>query len=313
MADEHSYWGFRFPPKSTPREAKGGIKAQSKQGGFGKSWWAKRWIGVLESFHIGNRLARGRSYARRGQVISIDIDVGVVRASVQGSRRAPYNVTIGVATLSADDGEKLGRALGSQALFAAKLLANQMPQDIETVFREVNLSLFPQTLSDLKTACSCPDWSNPCKHVAAVYYLLGEEFDRDPFLIFKLRGLDRPRLIDLIGGEQVRPENPEAAIESPEDELSESSYLRGEPISTDVTRFWQGADLSATLGMDVQTPPVTAPLLRRLGSFPFWRSERRFIEVLEPIYERASIEALNVFEREAQETAMPRSSPKNRG
>lgn len=207
MARKRWYNDFYHFPKSVPRAAAGGIKAQSKQGGFGKSWWAKRWIGVLEGFNLGARLGRGRSYARRGQVVSIDIEAGVVIASVQGSRRVPYQVTIKIKTLSQADGKTLAQALSRQALFAAKLLANEMPQDIETVFQESNLSLFPSKLHDLKTDCSCPDWSNPCKHVAAVYYLLGEEFDRDPFLIFKLRGLDREKLIGLIG---TSPETPEA-------------------------------------------------------------------------------------------------------
>ncbi len=282
----------RFPPKSTPRQAKGGIKAQSKQGGFGKSWWAKRWISVLETFNIGSRLSRGRSYARRGQVVSIDIDTGVVQAAVQGSRSAPYQVKIAMATLTDGDGEKLGRALASQALFAAKLLANEMPQDIETVFQASSLSLFPERLGDLKTECSCPDWSNPCKHVAAVYYLLGEEFDRDPFLIFKLRGLDREKLVGLIGS----PGRDAHGAEAPTGALSAASSMRPEPITTDVSGFWHGAELSEELsGVDLQSPPVTAPLLKRLGSFPFWRSDQRFADVFEPIYERASLQAMKVF------------------
>src|SRR5262245_814753 len=124
------YWDY-FPryPKSQPRQAKGGIKAQSKRGGgFGQSWWAKRWIGVLESFDIGARLGRGRSYARRGQVLSIDIDKGKVVAQVQGSRPKPYAITISMQVLSAGDWKKLAKALSQQALFAAKLLAGEMPQ-----------------------------------------------------------------------------------------------------------------------------------------------------------------------------------------
>ena len=75
-----------FPPASRPRAVKGGIKATSQRGGFGQSWWARRWIQVLESFHIGSRLQRGRSYARKGQVASIEVKKGLVEASVQGSR-----------------------------------------------------------------------------------------------------------------------------------------------------------------------------------------------------------------------------------
>ena len=187
--DDYGY----FPP-SRPRKAKGGIKAQSKRGAFGESWWAKRWIAVLERFDIGARLGRGRSYARQGQVLSLAIDKGQVKAKVQGSRPKPYDVAIQLKTLSAADWKKLAKALSQQALFAAKLLAGQMPQDIEQAFEGVGLSLFPATHQDLDTDCSCPDWSNPCKHIAAVYYLLGEEFDRDPFLIFKLRGMSREEL-----------------------------------------------------------------------------------------------------------------------
>ena len=281
-------WDFYRFPKSTPREVAGGIKAQSKQGGFGKSWWAKRWISVLESFDLGTRLARGRSYARRGQVTSIDIEAGVVKARVQGSRKNPYNVAIRVKTLSNADGEKLGHALTSQALFAAKLLANEMPLDIETVFQASNLSLFPEKRGDLNTECSCPDSANPCKHVAAVYYLLGEEFDRDPFLIFRLRGIDRERLIGLIG----------AAEEIAADEPVESHISKPEPIGLDIDTFWHGdrsSDRPAELSGEIQTPPVNAPLLKRLGSFPFWRSNQRFLDSFEPTYKRASLQAMRLF------------------
>src|SRR5262249_29560519 len=183
LSETSAMWYREFFPRSRPRAAKGGIKSQSKRGAFGQSWWAKRWIAVLESFDIGARLGRGRSYARGGQVLSIDVAKGEVTARVQGSRPKPYDVTIEVKTLTAGEWDRLVLALSGQALFVAKLLAGEMPQDIEQVFTEAGLSLFPQKSRDLLTDCSCPDWSNPCKHVAAVYYLLGEEFDRDPFLL----------------------------------------------------------------------------------------------------------------------------------
>src|SRR6266849_4484956 len=107
-------WWYRerFAP-SRPRPAKGGIKAQSKRGQFGASWWARRWIAVLESFQIGARLGRGRSYARNGQVLSIDIDKGQVKAKVQGSRPEPYDIRIQVKSLSNADWKKLARALST--------------------------------------------------------------------------------------------------------------------------------------------------------------------------------------------------------
>src|SRR5574341_2073368 len=196
-----SYWDWGYYKPKPRIKAKGGIKSQSKRGSFGESWWAKRWIATLESFNIGARLGRGRSYARSGQVLSIDISKGEVKAKVQGSSPKPYSITIKVKTLSDADWKKLAEALSTQAIFAAKLLAGEMPQEIEQVFTGAKLSLFPEKLRDLETNCSCPDWSNPCKHIAAVYYLLGEEFDRDPFLIFKLRGSTRQALMALVGSQ----------------------------------------------------------------------------------------------------------------
>jgi uncharacterized Zn finger protein len=283
-----------YPPPSRAREAKGGIKAQSKRGTFGERWWARRWIAVLEGFHIGARLSRGRSYARRGQVLSIVIDKGLVTAKVQGSRPRPYDVTIRLKTLSDADWQKLARALAQQAIFAAKLLAGEMPQDIEQPFTAAGLSLFPRRLDDLETACSCPDWSNPCKHIAAVYYLLGEEFDRDPFVLFTLRGRRREELVRLLGdaGEATTPAKARGmsiALE-PED-----ASLPPEPLTADLAGFWGGGNVPDDLCGEVRLPPVAATLPKRLGNFPLWRGGERFLEAIEPVYIQASPRGLAVF------------------
>ncbi|MCO5380740.1 MAG: SWIM zinc finger family protein [Methanosarcina barkeri] len=202
-----AYWdGYGHYEPTKPIEVKGGIKAQSKRGSFAQSWWAKRWVKTLESFNMGARLSRGKSYARKGQVTSIKIDAGLVRAKVQGSNPTPYSVTIKVRTLNGSEWELLAEKLVLKPIFAAKLLAGEMPEDIDSAFKEIGLSIFPETLDDLETDCSCPDWSNPCKHIAAVYYLLGEEFDRDPFLIFKLRGVDMDEFMSILG-KSSGPEN----------------------------------------------------------------------------------------------------------
>ncbi|HEU5117234.1 MAG TPA: SWIM zinc finger family protein, partial [Isosphaeraceae bacterium] len=159
----------RYFPPSKPRKARGGIKARSARGEFGENWWAKRWVQVLEGFGIGSRLERGRRYARAGQVLSIAVEKGRVRARVQGSRPKPYEVAIHARPLSDADWDRVTSALSAQALYAAKLLAGEMPQQIEQVFEESGLSLFPSRLGDLTTKCSCPDMANPCKHIASVY------------------------------------------------------------------------------------------------------------------------------------------------
>jgi uncharacterized Zn finger protein len=281
------FWRRRRP--SVPREAKGGIKAQSKRGTFGESWWARRWIAVLESFNIGARLGRGRSYARSGQVLSIKIDKGKVGAKVQGSRPKPYDVKLQVKTLSASDWQKLVKVLSRQAIFSAKLLMGEMPLDIEKVFKEAALSLFPDKLKDLKTDCSCPDWSNPCKHIAAVYYLLAEEFDRDPFLIFKLRGMNREDLTVMLSrtGKKttLRKAKPKQESQN-EDEKA---------LTSDISKFWNGEAISDDIFGEVRIPPIAAALPKRLGSFPFWRGEERFLDAMESIYAKASPVGLKVF------------------
>lgn len=283
-----SYYGYDddgyFPP-SQPRAVKGGIKAQSQRGGFGASWWAKRWIAVLESFEIGARLSRGRGYARKGQVLDIAIERGVITARVQGSRPRPYHVRIQVKTLARDAWGKVAQVIASQAIFAARLLNGEMPQDIEDAFGTAQVSLFPEKLGDLETSCSCPDWSNPCKHIAAVYYLIGEEFDRDPFLLFKLRGLSREELLDLLRP-QVASAGETAGAGHPGG--SGRPEEAAEPLPSNAALFWAGQTLTVDALGEPRTPPVAAALPRRLGRFPFWRGEQSLLDALEPIYRAAS-------------------------
>lgn len=286
------YWGS-FPP-SRPREVKGGIRAQAQRGALGQSWWAQRWMEVLESFHLGARLDRGRSYARRGQVLEINIGKGTVAAVVQGSRASPYLVTIEVDPLASADWSKLIQAFTSQAIFAAKLLAGEMPPSIEDVFAAEGLSLFPKGPGDLATDCSCPDWSNPCKHIAAVYYLLAEEFDRDPFMLFTLRGMSREELVERISKAAEGSVGLQAQIASSQVETAEEARLP-ESLPTDPEAFWQGAEVPDDLYGEVEIPQLAAALPKRLGGFPFWRGREPFLTMLEPIYEAASSVGLEVY------------------
>jgi uncharacterized Zn finger protein len=270
-----SRWDSYYPyyPPSRPRAAKGGIRAEAQRGAFGASWWAKRWIEVLEGFQIGARLQRGRRYARSGQVLSVEIGKGKIAARVQGSRPAPYKVEIEVKPLPKEAWVKVARVASGQAVFASQLLGGAMPQQMEEVFRGAGVSLFPERYHDLVTECSCPDWSNPCKHIAAVYYLLGEEFDRDPFLIFRMRGMSREEFLGLLGTRSA------AAAEA----------LPPEPLPAAPSRFWAGGPLPEQT--PVEAASAGAALPRRLGKFPFWRGSLSFFDFLEAVYVRASARA----------------------
>lgn len=189
-------WGRGgFPPPSRPRAVEGGIKARSKRGAIAQTWWSERFIGVLESIGLGSRLNRGRTYARAGQVLELNVAPGAVTAAVQGSRVRPYRVRIGITAFDKTEWTQVSRTLAGNAWYTAKLLAGEMPEDIEDVFTSVGLSLFPTTARELSMDCSCPDWEVPCKHLAAVFYLLAESFDTDPFTILGWRGRDREDLL----------------------------------------------------------------------------------------------------------------------
>ena len=281
---DRPWWRDRYGESTRPKEARGGIKAHSRRGAFGQSWWARRWLDVLERLELGGRLTRGLAYARRGQVLDITIEEGRVRASVQGSRDEPYRITIEVRTLSAAEWSKVGESLRGQARFAAKLLASEMPEDVEEAFKGTGVSLFPARRAELATECSCPDWANPCKHIAAVYYLLGEEFDRDPFLIFQLRGLTREGLVALLRAPQS---------EKKKSRLPAAPVIPKEPLPADPAAFWSGGEIPAA--PEVRVPDTPAALLRRLGPFSFWRGQTPLTAELDPLYERAAARALDIF------------------
>jgi len=281
------YYDSSWYKPTRPKEVKGGIKAQSKRGGFAGQWWGKRWIEVLESFDIRARLSRGRSYARRGQVADLDIKPGEVSAQVQGSRSTPYHVVIELKTLTKKQWKKVATALSERPIFSAKLLAGEMPEAIEEAFASAKLSLFPRKKGDLKTDCSCPDWSNPCKHIAAVYCLLGEAFDQDPFLLFRLRGMGREEFLALLGGEGKRPQ---ARTAEPSVHSEEALV---EPLPVEAERFWRaGGSASAGEG-ELRPPWICAALPRRLGSIPFWRGNDDFLEAMVAIYRGSSTHALH--------------------
>src|ERR1700722_9861054 len=182
-------------PPAKPIRVEGGIKARSRRGAIGEQWWSRRFIGVLEASAIGGRLGPGRSHAPAGPGLDFRLSQGKVTAQVQGSRVRPYDIRLGVLPLTKPQWRRVTERLASQALFRAKLLAGEMPHEIEDVFTECGTPLFPRSASDLDMHCSCPDWGVPCKHLAAVCYVLAEEFDRDPFAMLAWRGKARDDLL----------------------------------------------------------------------------------------------------------------------
>lgn len=256
-------------------------KMELPHSSFGRRWWSQRWIAALESFGWASRLARGRRYARAARVLSLEVLPGRAEAQVQGSRYEPYRVRIGVRTLTGRQWDKVVRRMAGQAWFAAKLLAGEMPANIEEAFKDVKLSLFPTSRADLKTSCSCPDVANPCKHIAAVHYVLAEKFDADPFLIFKLRGRSRAEILEALRAER--------STDRPEPSRSRAT---SKPAALNVERFWQAGAPLDTLPITVSPPAVWGALFRRLGLPPFWKEHPEIRLALERLYAKVTERAM---------------------
>ena len=284
--DYYEYYDWYEP--ASPKEVKGGIKAQSKRGSFTDKWWGKLWIQTLESFNIGARLSRGRTYARLGQVASLDIGKGNVSAKVQGSRSEAYRISIKLKTFTEKQWHQIITGIIEKPIFAARLLGNEMPEEIESVFKKAGLSLFPKRQRDLETDCSCPDWSNPCKHIAAVFYLMAEAFDKDPFLLFKLRGMEREEFLNALQESSVTPDATGEIID-------EKPRIDPEPLPLDYNGFWEQNSTFTKPVSGVTPVRLHAALPKRLGSLTFWRSNKDFIDEMERIYKNSSSYAESCF------------------
>lgn len=257
-------WYYDFKP-TRPIDTDEGIKAKSKRGDFVKNWWATRWIAAMEQVMDRGRLQRGRSYARRGQVLALEEGKGKITAKVQGSRRTPYKITIELTPLSEQDWEKVLAALAERPFFVAQLLAGEMPQEIEEAFQAAKLDLFPGR-RELRQYCNCPDSAAVCKHLAAVHYILAERFDEDPFLLFRLRGKTQDEVLTSLGtGDGVG----ETAV-PPE-------YAPAPSLSESLTDFWQTGSELDTFSVHIASPEVPYPLLERLGEPDFWPEARRWL------------------------------------
>jgi uncharacterized Zn finger protein len=254
-------WAGRFPPPSRPRKAVGGIKARSKRGSIGEQWWSRRFIDVLESFGMQSRLTRGRNYARSGQVLSLEIGTGHVTAIVQGSRVKPYKVRLTVDPLTKPQWRTVEQALAGRALFRARLLAGEMPAEIEAIFADCGTPLFPRSARDLTMSCTCPDWEIPCKHLAAVCYVLAEAFDDDPFGMLAWRGKGRDDLLaalrGLSGPVSPGPVSPGAVSHGaePPGGSRRSGAVADRPLAESLDGFWSSGLSAARLRA---LPPAAA-------------------------------------------------------
>lgn len=284
-----------FEKRSVIRTDKG-IKARAGRGRTDQPWWSARWIEALEALMDPRRLQRGRSYARKGQVLGIAETPTGAKAPVQGSRRTPYTVEITLTHLSDAQWAAVLDKLGAEARFAAQLLAGEMPQDVEAVFEAAGADLFPGPRGDLKASCTCPDWAEVCKHIAATHYVLAERLDADPFLLFRLRGRSQDKV--LAG---LRARHAGAAVDDAgagEVEPRAGAYpgaVEAEPplsLAKQLDSFWRMSKPLDPFPTHVARPTVPHPVLQRLGPAPF--TDLNVLARLRPVYDEVTRQVMEM-------------------
>jgi len=274
----------------------------------GSTWWGQRWIDALErmSADYSKRLARGRSYARAGRTHDLVVASGEVTARVTGSRPKPYEVRLTIPRLSDATWRSAIATMSERSRFAADLLAGEMPREIDAAFAAHGASLFPARSADLVTACSCPDWANPCKHVAATHYVLGEALDRDPFLLFELRGRTKRQVMDALRAAR----SGEEAVASERGKGAPRRSGRGERRRVTVTPDRAATPVPVAVSLakvserdfeELRGPlpalhfafeevgaAASGAILRQLGMPPGWSSPESPAELLGPLVRAAA-------------------------
>ncbi|TCK22640.1 hypothetical protein [Pseudonocardia endophytica] len=281
MPDGRPFWADEdYTPRKPLPVPGGGIQIHSTRGTVARTWWSARFLDTLTDLGVGGRLSRGRTYARSGQIVSLDVAAGAAVALVQGTRPKPYTVRIGVRTWDKSEWTRVEQALVDDAWYAAALLAGGMPPEIEELLGGLGLALFPESgATDLSMDCTCPDVTVPCKHLAAAFYLLAERFDADPFEILALRGRDRETLLENLRERrgttraEIGPSEPSASVP---------------PLADVLDRFWTSAPVDTL----PPAPPATSPdaVLDQVPELPVRVRGKRVTDLLRPAYLRMADE-----------------------
>lgn len=292
-----SYYNYRKKPALKPKETRAGIRSKAvKRKNLPSNWWSLRWIEALGENIDSGRMSRAKTYARKGQVVDIDISCGLVTASVQGSGAKPYKVKLTFPAADKTQEALIFERFKESASFAAELLAGEMPRETEDIFKEAELPLFLDRRSMLSLRCSCPDSATLCKHIAAVLILLAEVIDDDPFLLLKIRGIDKEKLMDTLTSENVQEDENwfddlyaesdytvtgGSDVEDPSD-ISDISQNTNLPLD----ESWYGRKVAFPL-REIGGKDGTLTAIEVMTDFPFWRGGAPFKQMIKPMYERA--------------------------
>jgi len=223
---------------------------------FGKTWWGKAWVDALE--HRArldpNRLPRGRTYARTGRVMDLTVGPGEVTAPVHGTRVTPYLVRVRVRMFEPAEWDRLLDAIAAKAAHTAALLDGELPIEVVADAAAVGVELLPGP-GEIGPRCSCPDWADPCKHAAAVIYLVAPVLDADPFALLLLRGRTRN---DILAGLRQRRAAPSRTRRG-DSETEPTTMGRPADLGVEARRAWGQFPTGDPDPVPVPLPAVPLP------------------------------------------------------
>ncbi|MFO0832820.1 MAG: hypothetical protein U0637_13390 [Phycisphaerales bacterium] len=273
------------PPLTKPRKVKNGVKLSVTATGEAVpvgAWAAQRWMRLVEQAGEGNALVEGLEYAKEGQTKKLAITPGRVEAVVQGRADRPYTTSLTMDVIGHEDWDKAVHAMSEGAIYAAKLLAAELPPNIEDVFGPLGLRLFPAGPQEMRASCTCSDFERKtrdakesgvavhwCKHLCCIAYLVASRLAGEPFLAFGLRGMDTHELLDRLRQRRQVVGAAMGATPVYPARVPGVSDIDCPPLDANLAAFWRMGDGAKDLDLSPQPPQVSHPLLRRLGQSPW--------------------------------------------
>lgn len=274
----------RKPAPANPRRVRNGLKLAIADAHFEGHHAARAWIEPIERAGA-HALVEGTEYARLGQTRRMSVSPGLVEGAVQGRADRAYATSISLTVFTDDQWRRIVALLADQARYSARLLASELPPDIEEPFQRLGLHLFPSDADPARPACNCGHEDLWCKHAICLALLVAERLVHDPLLIFTLRGLPESELLDRLrdlralsaaGGRSVpmyRPAVPGA------------SDYQAPPLEESLQTFWDTPEDLDALDYRPTPPEVPHPLLRRLGPSPWPQGKFPLVGLLATCYE----------------------------
>jgi uncharacterized Zn finger protein len=265
-----------------------------------RTWWGQKFISALESFTDSGRLQRGRAYSGDGRILRFDITKGLATATIRGNvnpyfgvyKEPKYETEVKMTAIAAKDWTKIIANMSSKASVVARLLLNEVPENIEDSFTAVGKHLLPHSSKDFQTECSCPDYSNPCKHIAGLCYRLSGELDQDPFLLFEMRGISKEDLqAELLKSPLGKALASELSDRTLEPEIAAAYFTKPQTATIKemptLKQFWQGQKRLPQSIPFASPTSVSAIVIKKQGDNPkFWHKDNSFIETMEELYVR---------------------------